>query len=328
MSINVFLSIFLSGLVFIFILRKFFLLIKPKGFFVEKDKRGVVKVGGIILCFSFLFAGLFFYHDAFFKDSLNLKIILTTFLVFILGLIDDGKELKIWQKFLGELIITFFFILISGMTTEIIFFPKSINFIITLVWILGITNAFNLLDIQDGLAAGVGFLISLAFLYLAHFTGNIFVEQISLILAGALSAILIFNLPPAKIYLGDSGSLCLGYVLSILAISLSYAQAAHEMALLSPIFILGFPIFDTIFVSLRRLSQGRSIFKKSDDHFIFCLIKQGRKKSALFICYLLSLLFISLGILFMKLSNLFSLVLIILFLKLLYHISFKVSRVQ
>ncbi|MCM8798318.1 MAG: undecaprenyl/decaprenyl-phosphate alpha-N-acetylglucosaminyl 1-phosphate transferase [Candidatus Omnitrophica bacterium] len=316
MSIKIFLMNFLIIVVAILSLRKIVLRFKPKGIYLKKENKEIAKVGGIVLLLSILIFWRFF----------NPYLFLSLIFIFLLGFIDDLKELKVWQKFLGELIIALIFMLTSGTTTEIIFFPKSINFIITLIWILGITNAFNLLDIQDGLATGVGFLVSLAFLYLAHFTKNLLAEQISLLLSSSLLGILIFNFPPAKIYLGDSGSLSLGYLFSILAISLSYAQASHEMAIFSPVFILGFPIFDTIFVSLRRLSKGKSIFKKSDDHFILCLIKSGKKDKALFICYFLSLLFILLGILFTRLNNVFSLILIILFLNLLYRISSKLSE--
>jgi len=314
---------FLFNIIVIWVLRKIIIKFKPKGLYLEKNNQKIAKIGGIVLLLSFLI----FYRKIIPVNSLTMQILLTAFLIFILGFIDDLKELKVWQKFLGEIVIILIFIILSKLTTEIIFFPKYINFIITFIWILGITNSFNLLDIQDGLATGIGFLITLSFLYLAYLTGNKIVGDFSLLLLSSLLAIFIFNFPPAKIYLGDSGSLSLGYIFSILAILISYAKASHEMALLSPLFILGFPIFDTAFVSLRRLFKGRSVFKKSDDHFILCLIAKGKKKiEALFICYLLNLIFIVLGISFTKLSNLFSFFLILLFFIFLSYFSLRINK--
>ena len=291
MGINIFILAFILSMIFILILRRIFLFspVKNTRFVLEKDNRKIVKLGGLTLFLALSLTGLSGLAKPLFSNSLALTIYLSASLVLILGILDDFLELKVWQKFLGELVIALLFISISGMTTEIVFLPKSINFVLTLIWILGITNAFNLLDIQDGLAMGVSFLISLAFLYLAYIGGNFLVGIFAIILAGSLLAVLVFNFPPAKIYLGDSGSLFLGFIFSILAISISYAKSAHEAALLSPIFILGFPIYDTVFVSLMRLSQDKPVFIKTDDHFILRLIAVGKKKTpALFTCYLMT----------------------------------------
>lgn len=303
MSIKIFIINFLFTFVAVFILRKIILKFKPRRLYLKEENREIAKVGGIVLLLSLLV----------FCRAFNPYLIVSTIFVFVLGFIDDLKELKVWQKFLGELIIAISFIISSGMTTEIIYFPKFINFMITLIWILGITNAFNLLDIQDGLSTGVGFLISLALLYLAYFTGNKVVGVYSLLLSSSLLAILIFNFPPARIYLGDSGSLSLGYIFSILVILISYAKTSHEMAIFSPLFIMGFPIFDTIFVSARRILKKKPVFSKTNDHFFLCLISRGIKKIyALLLCYLITLIFILLSFLFMKLPNIYSIILLLL----------------
>ncbi|MCM8784042.1 MAG: undecaprenyl/decaprenyl-phosphate alpha-N-acetylglucosaminyl 1-phosphate transferase [Candidatus Omnitrophica bacterium] len=326
MLINIFLANFLFSIISVLILRKLLLRFRLKGVYIEKVDRKITKIGGMVILLSLLVSSLILGKRFFLFKSLYFTLFITAFLVFLLGMIDDLKELKAWQKFLGEMVIVLFFLFISNLTTEVIYLPRFVNFFITLFWILGITNAFNLLDIQDGLSTGVSFLISLAFLYLAYPTGNKIVVEISLLLSSSLLAILIFNFPPAKIYLGDSGSLSLGYIFSILAILISYAKASHEIALLSPIFILGFPIFDTVFVSLRRLSKGKSIFKRSDDHFIICLLKKRNQLRCLLICYFLTLAFIILGILFTKLTNFASFILILLFLTFLIPYSLKLSR--
>lgn len=331
MYVKFFVLNFISSTTFILLGRRIFLRFIPTktNFILGKDNKKVVKLGGIILFLALTFAGLFFRHNFLYSNTAAFIIYLSASLMLILGLLDDFIELRVWQKFLGELIITIFFILTSRMTTEIIFFPKILNFIITLIWILGITNAFNLLDILDGLATGVSFIISLAFLYLASITGNALVGIFSYLLSSSLLAVLIFNFPPAKIYLGDSGSLFLGFIFSILSISTSYARPAHELALLSPIFILGFPIFDTIFVSLIRISKHKPVFVKTDDHFALRLIASGKKKNAaLFICYFMALIFITLGIIFTKLTNVYSLILILATVVFISTIFFKISKLR
>lgn len=314
MKINFFIIMFgfIFSLVFI-LLGRFVVVklpyVKNTRLILYKGNKEIVKLGGITILAS-LILGLFLINQLFYNKLLS-SIILGSFLIFILGIFDDLRELKVWQKFLGQLVIILFFMLFSGLKTEIAFLPKYLNFIITLMWILGITNSFNLLDIQDGLATGVSFIISLAFILMAHITGNPLVGILALLLSGPLLAILIFNFPPAKIYLGDSGSLFLGFVFSIFTISISFAKVGHELALLSPFFILGFPICDTLFVSLTRISRNKPIFMKTDDHFGIRLTNLGVKKTkVLFICYFLTLLFITMGILFTRLTNIHSLFLI------------------
>lgn len=329
-NINIFVANFILCILFILLGRKLSLKFIKKGKFVlEKDGRKVVKLGGIVLWCSLTLMGLVFLRGFLFPNSLVFVMYLSSALIFILGLLDDCLELKVWQKFLGELVITVFFVLASGMTTEIVFFPRFLNFVVTLIWILGITNAFNLLDIQDGLATGVGFIISLVFIYLSYITGNSLSGVFSLLLASSLLAVLVFNFPPARIYLGDAGSLFLGFIFSILAISISYAKSAHEMAILSPVFILGFPIFDTIFVSTMRIFKKKPIFQKTDDHFVLRLIARGKKRiHALFICYFITLVFIGIGVSFTKLSNTSSVILVFITLIFLTVLSFKINKLK
>jgi UDP-GlcNAc:undecaprenyl-phosphate GlcNAc-1-phosphate transferase len=247
----------------------------------------------------------------------------------LLGLLDDLFELKVIHKFWGETIIVLFFLWSSKLTTEIIFIPPALNFILTFIWILGITNAFNLLDILDGLATGVSFLVSLSFFFLAYITGNMWVGIISIILSACLLAVWFLNLPPAKVYLGDSGSLFLGFIFSTMAISISYTKPLHEIALFSPVLILGFPIYDTVFVSLMRILRKKPVFVKTDDHFVFKLIASGKKRTtSLFICYFMTGIFITLGIVLTALTNCFGMVLLSATLIFLIPISFKVSRVR
>ncbi len=292
-----------------------------------KEDKKIVKLGGLVV-FVLLVSGLLL-NKYLFSDRLSLSISLGSLFMFIIGIIDDLCELKVGQKFFGQLIIVLAFMLFSGLKTEIVFLPKYFNFIITLIWILGITNAFNLLDVEDGLSTGVSFIISLAFLLIAHVTGNTLVGIFALLLSGPLLAVLIFNFPPAKIYLGDSGSLFLGFVFGVLAISISYASPGHELALLSPFFILGFPIYDTAFVSLMRIFRKKPIFIKTEDHFVMKLIAGGKGRiAALLICYFLTVFFAALGIIFTKLPHFYSLALIPAVVIFFIFLLFRVGRIK
>jgi len=212
-------------------------------------------------------------------------------LILLVGVFDDIFELSPLVKLAGQILAAIVAVLF-GIHTQIIYIPYSINLIITIIWIVGIINAFNFLDILDGLASGIGLIASLVFFILCWHTGNFIMGWICLILIGTLFAFLTFNFPPAKIYLGDMGSMCMGFMLSIIALKISYAPQGHEFALITPILILGFPIYDLVFVTFRRLACKKSIFSKSDDHFAFQLLKyECSKNRALYVMYFLSFLF-------------------------------------
>jgi UDP-GlcNAc:undecaprenyl-phosphate GlcNAc-1-phosphate transferase len=127
---------------------------------------------------------------------------------------------------------------------------------------------------------------------------------LSLALAGAVFSFLIFNLPPAKIYMGNSGSHFLGFVLAATALIISYAGLERKIALASPLLILGFPIFDTAFLILIRLSKKKLPFQKSNDHLVFRLLASGySKRSALTAIIILCLFFSLCGVMLIKASN-------------------------
>ncbi len=145
---------------------------------------------------------------------------------------------------------------------------------------------------------------SLAFFVIAFLNGDIEIVILSLVLTVASLSCFIYNFPPAKIYMGNSGSHFLGFTLAAIALGISYAPMERKIALLSPLLILGFPIFDTAFLILMRVRKSRSIFKKSNDHLAWRFLHSGySKKKALLLIIFLSLFFSLSGVCLSQASN-------------------------
>lgn len=193
----------------------------------------------------------------------------------VVGLIDDFvRELRPWQKLLGQGL-AWLCLVRSGIVAEIFMLPSWANVVVSLLWTLGIINALNLLDITDGLAAGIGLIAAGTFLILSLLADQVAVAGLLAVLCGALLGVWMFNFPRATLFLGDSGSMVLGLWLAAFALAISYAPLGREVALLTPIVVLGLPIYDIAFVTVLRARNGRSVFKKSQDHFVFRLMRQG-----------------------------------------------------
>ncbi|MBU0503485.1 MAG: undecaprenyl/decaprenyl-phosphate alpha-N-acetylglucosaminyl 1-phosphate transferase [Candidatus Omnitrophica bacterium] len=289
---------FLSGILFLLSLRTIssrFNILMPKGMSL---------VGGIGIGLSFFISismGLYLFKTL---DKEITGILISIFIMFISGIIDDQYELSIKSKLIAQGIAVFILVLFN-VRTQIAYIGTPLNILITFVWVIGITNAVNHLDIIDGLAALTALIIDIAFLIIGFAKGDVNTIIMTLALGGALSSLLIFNLPPAKIYMGNSGSHFLGFVLAVIAISISYAHLDKPIALLSPLLILGLPIFDTIFLIIRRIRRSLSPFNKSDDHFAFGFRKLGfSNKKTLIFMLTLTCFFTFSGILLSKVNNL------------------------
>lgn len=207
-------------------------------------------------------------------------------IIYILGIIDDFKRFSPLPKLIVQTAAAV--LVISGGTfIEITAFHPIINYAITFVWIIGIMNAFNLMDIMDGLAGGIGLIIALTLFFIslsASYAAP--VSQLSIIL-GFLCAFLMFNKPKASIYLGDSGSLLLGFLLAVLSINTRYTSV-NNIAYLTPLLIFGIPIFDTTYVTIVRLFRGLNPLHGSPDHFVLRMQAVVRRKG--FIVFIMMLL--------------------------------------
>lgn len=234
---------------------------------LKNQKQPVAYLGGIAVYLAILMT-LALTFD-FNREILG--ILLSGTIIVILGIIDDFKVLPPKVKFIGQAI-AIFVLIKSGIYIKLIFLPLWLNIFLSFFWLMIITNAFNIIDVMDGLAAGIGCLISIILFAVAVINQHELIAVLTIALAGSLLGFLRYNFEPAKIYLGDTGSLFIGVILGSLSMIGSYT-AHNSVACLSPLIIFGIPLFDTIFVSYIRWRRGIPIIYGSPDHFALRLRK-------------------------------------------------------
>lgn len=301
-----FLSSFILGLISIFLFKKLSLrykLLMPKG---------VPLIGGIAIglafCLGFLLGtgarlGVFVPLTGLFLGSL---------IILIFGVVDDRRELSVGAKFCVQITATAVLIFF-GIRTQIVYIGAVANIIITLIWFLGITNAFNHLDVMDGLASGSAIIVSLAFFIVSALNGDALIAVLALSLCGAASGFFLYNMPPAKIYMGNAGSHFLGFVLAAIALMAHYAPLERKIALLSPLLILGFPIMDTAFLIMARISKKQLPFNKSNDHPALKFLSLGySRRTALGVMFYFCFLFSASGVLLSHANGILSIVALVL----------------
>lgn len=290
--------------------------------------KGIPCTGGISMGLAFLImsvAGFFIYGGSF---QTMMGILIPSSAMLLFGIIDDKEELSVLEKFSVQVIAVALMVLF-GIRTKIVYIGAVANVIVTFIWVIGIANAFNHLDIIDGLAAGSAGIVCLGFFVICVFNKDATTAFLTIALTGIILSFLIRNLPPAKIYMGNSGSHFLGFVLSAIALAISYAPLERKVALLSPVFILGLPVFDTAFLILMRLRQGIPAFKKSDDHIALRLQKIGYSKEKTLLYNLLLALFFTLcGVLLSRLSNFAGFIVIAIVASLSLFLSVKMSKIS
>lgn len=244
-------------------------------------------LGGAAIYVGFMLALLLF-GDRFYIREL-IGIVLGATLVSLFGLADDRWGLHAYLKLGGQLLAGLV-LLIGG--TQVLLFPQYpwLNWAITLVWIVGITNALNLLDNMDGLSGGVTTVAAAFFLLLAAMSGQYLVSPLAAALIGACIGFLRYNLNPATIFMGDTGSLFLGFLLAALAIKLRFPSNVPWVTWLVPVCVLALPIFDTTLVTVSRLRRGLNpLTAAGKDHVSHRLVALGlTRREAVLTCYLIS----------------------------------------
>lgn len=193
-------------------------------------------------------------------------------LIFALGILDDILDLHYSTKFLFQFAAAA--VLISFNIRIEVFPFLSLNILLSVFWLLLVINAVNIIDIKDGLASGVSLISALGFYFVTLPTERLYVNFASIILVGVLLGFWLFNKPKAKVFLGDSGSLFIGFILAALSMGADYSMK-HPIGLIAPFLILGIPIYDTVLVSFFRFRSGKSIFKGSNDHYALRLQTMG-----------------------------------------------------
>jgi len=240
---------------------------------------------GIIVAFSGTLFALYLIKDArdLFLDRWS--IIAGIMIMFSIGLYDDIKHVNPPTKLAFQILAATLVIFFGNYTINFFRWPIA-NILLTFLWLVGITNAFNLLDNMDGLAGGVALIASGFLSVFFYTTGYPDLLIISLALAGSISGFLIFNFPPAKIFMGDSGSMLLGFALAALAIS-RRTQASNIFAIVGvPILIFLLPILDTGLVAITRILRGQSPATGGTDHTSHRLVAFGlSERQAVLVLY-------------------------------------------
>lgn len=213
----------------------------------------------------------------------------------IAGIWDDIKPIRAWTKLLFQIaaaaVVVGFGVRVDFITNpftgNLIFFG---NFAIpiTMIWIVGITNAINFIDGLDGLAAGTASISSLSLLFISIFWGDYQAIFLTAALAGSTLGFLPFNFNPAKIFMGEAGSAFLGFTLGTISI-MGMIKSYTTLAIIIPLIVLGLPIFDTAFAIIRRLLRGQSPMKADRGHLHHRLVDAGlTQKQAVLILYAIS----------------------------------------
>jgi UDP-GlcNAc:undecaprenyl-phosphate GlcNAc-1-phosphate transferase len=201
-------------------------------------------------------------------------------IIFIVGLLDDIFQLSPWIKLAGQIIaaaVAIHFGVVVHFVTNPFDGMLSLGFLslpITFLWIVGISNAINLIDGLDGLAAGVSSIAAATMGVVALLQGQAMVAIVAFVLVASILGFLPYNFHPARTFMGDSGSNFLGFALACLAVT-GMAKGAAIISLLMPIVILGIPIFDTCFAIIRRINKKAPIFMPDKDHLHHRLMKMG-----------------------------------------------------
>ena len=261
----------------------------------------------------------------------NLRsIIIGSFMLLLLGLCDDIKKGGLGFKFK-------FLIQIIACLIVVYFFDIRINFIenkilsviISIFWIIGLSNAFNLIDIMDGLSCGTAAIAAFFFFIIALPSEMIYVNFCAVALLAACLGFIPFNLSKSKkIFMGDTGSLSIGFILATIAMGTSYTKIS-PIGVFAPLLILAVPIYETVFVSIMRMIKGKNPFLGSKDHFPLRLEKMGyTRKQILIFIYILSFILGIFSYTIVKINDNISYLIFSFIILLLIIFSVRLSRVK
>ena len=253
-------------------------------------------MGGMAIYFGFLVAVLCFADIA---PSEVRGILLGSVMVIVLGMLDDVYQLPATIKFIAQLLIAVF-VIWHGVNVNILtnpFYPAvgpemiilgKWGYLVTIIWIVGVTNAVNLIDGLDGLAVGTSTIACITLFIIALFTGELNLAVVLVAVIGACLGFLPYNANPAKIFMGDTGSTFLGFIMATISVQgLFKSYAVITVAV--PILILGLPIFDTSFAILRRIIKHKPVFAPDRGHLHHRLLDHGyTQKQAVYILYVIS----------------------------------------
>jgi UDP-GlcNAc:undecaprenyl-phosphate GlcNAc-1-phosphate transferase len=273
----------------IFLSKRFGLIDRPRA--DRWSQREVAKLGGVAIFAAFLLSALLFAP----RTGALLGVLVGSGLIFLLGFWDDLRPLKPAQKLLGQILIACLAVGLGVRASfggELAAYSSLLSFLgvpLSVFWIVGITNAFNLLDNMDGLSSGVAAIAASFVTTLAVIEGDLLTAALGMSVAGAALGFLVYNFNPAKVFMGDTGSLTLGFLLAAVTLVGSWRDASHlSLVLLAPVLLLGVPIFDTTLVTVLRKLHGRPASQGGRDHSSHRLVALGlSERRAVLVLYAL-----------------------------------------
>ena len=258
-------------------------------------KKPMPRMGGVAIVLGFTITVLMVnYFDKSMDSRQFAGFLVGALLIAGLGVVDDMKNLPAKLKFCVQ-ILAALIVIFSGTRIQVVLWPvtaylQKFSIPITLVWIVGVTNAVNLIDGLDGLAAGVTSIAAMSLMVLCIMTGSTTAVGLTAALAGACLGFLPRNFNPAEIFMGDTGSTFLGFVLAVTSI-LGVFKGYALLALIVSVLCVGLPVFDTICAMLRRMAKNQPIMQADRGHLHHKLIDHGfSQRQAVLIMYTISLL--------------------------------------
>lgn len=244
----------------------------------------IPRLGGVAIYSAFILALLLFGQRFYIRQLIGILVGAT--LVSGLGLWDDRHSLTAWTKLAGQFVAAGTLIT-SDVQVQAVHSQPALNVLITILWVVGITNAINFLDNMDGLSAGITATAAAFFLLLAAMSGQYLVGILAAGLLGACLGFLIYNVNPASIFMGDSGTLFLGFMLAAVGIKLRFPANADLITWMVPVLVLALPIFDTTLVTVSRLRRGLNpLTTPGLDHTSHRLVALGftQREAVLILC--------------------------------------------
>jgi UDP-GlcNAc:undecaprenyl-phosphate GlcNAc-1-phosphate transferase len=240
-------------------------------------------------------------------------ILLCTFILFALGLSDDIKSLRPYSKLVVQFAVAMVAAVFADIRVELFIESRIITSVLSAVWIVLIVNAFNFLDNMDGASSGIAAIAGSILFTAAAISGQVFIGGLAIVFIGTLLGFLIFNFPPAKIFMGDAGSLVIGFFVALLTLRTTYyheAQSGQWYAVFMSLVVMAVPLYDFISVTLLRISQGKSPFIGDTQHFSHRLKKRGLTDTQAVLTLYLATLATGLAAIFLYQVNLAGVILI------------------
>lgn len=266
------------------------------------NKKAMPSMGGLSIIFGFLAGYLYLWPES----DYMVAILIGVAIIAVIGIVDDKISLQPKYKLLGE-IVAAVVVVGSGLHIEFVNIPffGQIDFgwvgiPITIFWIVGITNAINLIDGLDGLASGVSSIALTTLLIMAVIDFRILAIALSVILLAGTLGFLFFNTHPAKIFMGDTGALFIGYMIAVISVS-GLFKSLTLFSLIIPVIILGVPILDTSFAIIRRLLKRQKLSTPDKSHLHHYLLALGfSHRATVYIIYTISIFFAASAIILSK----------------------------